>query len=59
MSVFDPSSLIDARVRDELAPLQAQLDAASDPKERRSIARQMARREQQLRSALSGNPIAW
>lgn len=59
MSVFDPSALVEERLREELAPLRQMLDEASDPRERRAIRRKMLRRERELRKALSGNPIAW
>lgn len=59
MSVFDPSSLIEKRVKEELAPLRKRLDEASSSRERRTIKRLMLRREREIRNALSGNGVAW
>jgi len=59
MSVFDPSALIEQRVREELAPLQQRLDVTTDRRERRKIRREMRRREREIRKALSGNSIMW
>jgi hypothetical protein len=59
MSVFDPSALIEQRVREELAPLQQQLDAMTDRRQRRKLKREMRRRERDIRKALSGPGVWW
>jgi hypothetical protein len=59
MSVHDPSSLIEERVKEELEPLRQRLEAASDDKERRRLRREMRRVERKLRKSLSGPGIAW
>lgn len=59
MSVFDPSALIEERVRQELAPLQQRLDETEGRRARRKIKREMRRRERDIRKALSGNSVMW
>jgi hypothetical protein len=59
MSVFDPSALIEERVREELAPLQRQLETTTERRARRKLKREMRRRERDIRKALSGPGVAW
>jgi len=59
MSFFDPSALIEQRVREELAPLQEQLEATTDRRARRKLKREMRRRERGIRKGLSGHNIMW
>jgi hypothetical protein len=59
MTVFDPSALIEQRVREELAPLRQKLEATADRRARRKLEREMRRRERDIRKALSGNSVMW
>lgn len=59
MSVFDPSALVEERISEELEPLHQRLDETTDQRERRSIEREMLRRERAIRKGLSGNSVAW